>query len=34
MVDVCNPQNYTNIKFLFYILLWFNLVALKKQQTK
>ena len=20
MVDVCNPQNHTNIKFLFYIL--------------
>ena len=22
MVDVCNPQNYTKVKFVFYILLW------------
>ena len=27
MVGVSNPQNYTNIKFLFYVLLRFNSVA-------
>ena len=31
MVDVRNPQNYTNIKLLLYVLLRFDFVALNKQ---
>ena len=30
MVDVCNPQNYTKAKFVFYIPLRHNFVALNK----
>ena len=30
MVDVCNPQNYTKVQFVFYIPLRLNFVALKK----
>ena len=34
MVDVYNPQNFSNIKFLFYIILRFNVLAINKQETK
>ena len=31
MVDVSNPENHTNITFIFYFLLKSNFVAFNKQ---
>ena len=32
IVDVCNPQNYTKVKFVFYIPLEINFVALNNSK--
>ena len=34
MVDVCNPQNHTNIKFLFYILPVIHFVSPRQTENQ